>query len=70
MSDYVLFGYGVLVLVIFFVTYYFGVRCIRKTVRNGKVQDEKDHQIIKQEIKLADGKLVALEIRVKVLEDK
>ena len=28
-----------------------------------------DHEIIEQQIKLADGKVVALEIRVKILED-
>lgn len=63
--------YGVLALgVILYAIYYFkAFKCIRNGNREDTVHAV-EHQTIKQEIKLADGKLVALEIRVKVLEDK
>lgn len=44
-----------------------------KDVIKGKknhVANLKEHEIIKQQVKLADGKIVDLEIRVKVLEGK
>jgi hypothetical protein len=70
MIDYVMVGYGTLVLIVFFCAYWLGIKCIRKMAKDGRVQSTKDQHTIKQVIKLADNRMVDLEIRVKVLEDK
>lgn len=63
--------YGVLALgvIVYGIYYLKAFKCIR----NGNVAEEKhavEHKIIRQQIKVAEGKVVDLEIRVKVLEEK
>ena len=63
--------YGVLALgVILYTIYYLKAF---KCIRNGNKIEEShavEHRVIKQQIKVTDDKVVELEIRVKVLEDK
>ena len=71
-------GYTLLVLLIgivaalagiFYILYLVKHQCL-KNAQEVERANLLDHKIIKQTIKIADDKVVDLEIRVKVLEDK